>query len=131
MFTLRTLAAALAAVLVWTWSPALAGSPGGRGHGGPPAGRGHAAATKADIVGDKQVWADQDVKSDQGKEVGVKAERKDAKDEATAGKEQADKTHAKKPSNKDGKKRGLDRADEVAGEHGQQGRVNAREHVTK
>lgn len=30
------------------------------------------------------------------------------------------------PSNKDGKLRGLDRADEVAGEHGKQGRDNAR-----
>ncbi len=114
MLTLRTLAIALAAVFVWTWSPALAGSPGGRDHGEPQAGRGHSAATKDDIKGDKQLRSDQD-----------------AKDETTAGKEQADKTHAKKPNKKDGKKRGLDRADEAAGEHGKQGRANAREHAAK
>jgi hypothetical protein len=38
-------------------------------------------------------------------------------------------THAKPPSNAGGKKRGLDRADEVAGEHGKQGRATAREHA--
>ena len=33
-------------------------------------------------------------------------------------------------SNKGGKVRGLDRADEVAGEHGEQGRATAREHIS-
>jgi hypothetical protein len=122
---------ALAAVLVWTWSPALAGSPGGRGHGGTSAGRGHPAATKDDIKGDKQVRSAQDAKGDQEKEIAVRAEKKDAKNETAAGKEQANKTDAKKPNNKGGKKRGLDRADEGAGEHGKQGRANAREHAAK
>ena len=101
MATLRTLAITLATVLVWMWSPALAGSPG----------RDHSAATKDDIKGDKQARSDQDAKGDQGKEVDVKAEKKDAKDETAAGKEQTNKTAAKKPNNKGGKKRGLDRAD--------------------
>lgn len=119
MATLRTLAIALAAGgLVWTSSPALAGPPGGRGDGGPSAGRGHAAATRDDGKGDTPGNSDQDAKGD----------RKDAQGKTTAGKKQADTTQAKQPSNKGGKKRGLDRADEVAGEHGKQGRANAREH---
>lgn len=131
MSTFRTLAIVLPAVLVWTWSPALAGSPGSRGHGGPPAGRGHSAATKDDIKGDKQARNDQDANGEQGKEIAVKSEKRDVKDETAAGKGQANRTDAKKPNDKGGKKRGLDRADEVAGEHGKQGRANAREHAAK
>jgi len=37
-------------------------------------------------------------------------------------------TTGKPHSNKHGKDRGLDRADDVAGEHGQQGRANADRH---
>lgn len=64
---------------------------------------------------------------------------KGAKDETTAGDKKADKKQAEKPksnddtgtddtqhSNKGGELRGLDRADEVAGEHGTQGRDRAR-----
>ena len=132
MSTLRTLTIALAAaVLVWTSSPVLAGPPGGRGDGGPSAGRAHAAATRDDGKGDTPGKSDRDAKGDQEKGLEVKGDRKDTKDKTTAGKKQADKTHPKKPSNKGGKKRGLDRADEVAGEHGKQGRANAREHATR
>ena len=53
---------------------------------------------------------------------------KDTKKEKDKDKD-ADKETGQQHSNKGGEVRGLDRADEVAGEHGAQGRANAREHA--
>lgn len=105
---------------VWTAAPVMGQTPAG---GGPPAAPGKAA----DVKGDKDKDRDKDVKAD-------KKDDKDEKAEKKANKGKAGKKHAKKPkdaddnghSNKGGKLRGLDRADQVAGEHGKQGRDNAR-----
>ena len=59
---------------------------------------------------------------------GEKAEKKAEKEEEKAEKKaEKEKEKAERHANKAAKKQGLDRADEVAGEHGKQGRENARE----
>ena len=59
---------------------------------------------------------------------GEKAEKKAEKEEEKAEKKaEKEKEKAERHANKAAKKHGLDRADEVAGEHGKQGRENARE----
>lgn len=122
----RTLGLLVAALFsVWTAAPVMGQTPA---DGGPPAVPGKAA----DVKGDKDKDRDKDVKAD-------KKDDKDEKAEKKANKGKADKKHAKKPkdaddkdaddnghSNKGWKLRGLDRADQVAGEHGKQGRDNAR-----
>lgn len=122
----RTLGLLVAALFsVWTAAPVMGQTPA---DGGPPVAPGKAA----DVKGDKDKDRDKDVKADKKEEKDKKAERK-------AGKKKAATKHAKKPkdaddkdaddnehSNKGGKLRGLDRADQVAGEHGKQGRDNAR-----
>jgi hypothetical protein len=122
----RTLGLLVAALFsVWTAVPVMGQSPVG---GGPAA----AQSKPADVKGDKDKDRDKDVKAD-------KKDDKDEKAKKKAGKGEAGKKHAKKPKdvddkdaddnghgNKGGKLRGLDRADQVAGEHGKQGRDNAR-----
>lgn len=116
MTTIRMLAIAVAAaVFLWTTAPALAGPGGGRpsglGHGGPPVGRGQSEAVKGGVKGDK------------GKAPDVEADEQQArKPTGQTDKDAADNPH----SNKGGELRGLDRADEVAGEHGDEGRDTAR-----
>lgn len=80
----------------WTVAPVMGQSPAS---GGPPATPGKSAEVK----GDKEKDRDRDKR--------VKAD-KEADDNER--------------SNKGGTLRGLDRADQVAGEHGKQGRANAR-----
>lgn len=122
MLRFRILAVTLAAVvLVWLSAPAYAGPPAGRGPAGPGSGPSHTVA-KGDPA------SRGDVKGDLDKGGNVKSNKEDTKDVTAAGLAQADKTNSKTHSNKGGKKRGLDRADEVAGEHGKQGRANARAH---
>jgi len=59
---------------------------------------------------------------------GEKAEKKAEKEEEKAEKKtEKEKEKAERHATKAAKKHGLDRADEVAGEHGKQGRENARE----
>jgi len=59
---------------------------------------------------------------------GEKAEKKAEKEKEKAEKKaEKEKEKAERHANKAAKKHGLDRADEVAGEHGKQGRENARE----
>jgi len=60
----------------------------------------------------------------EGEKVEKKAEKEEEKAEKKAEKE---KEKAERHDNKAAKKHGHDRADEVAGEHGKQGRENARE----
>ena len=59
---------------------------------------------------------------------GEKAEKNAEKEkEKAAQRAEKEKEKAERHANKAAKKHGLDRADEVAGEHGKQGRENARE----
>ena len=59
---------------------------------------------------------------------GEKAEKNAEKEkEKAAQRAEKEKEKAERHANKAAKKQGLDRADEVAGEHGKQGRENARE----
>ncbi len=135
-----TLAVALSFIAAMV-APTLAGPPAGRGHGGPPSGRGADPVVKGDTKGDKDkgdAAQDKDAakeKKDVKGDTAVETKKDDKKKDDKAG----DAKQAAKPkggddkggkgaahSNKGGKLRGLDRADEVAGEHGKQGRDNAR-----
>ena len=53
-------------------------------------------------------------------------ERKEREKDKDKGEKKGEKKKGEKRANKEEKKPGLDRADEVAGEHGKQGRDNAR-----
>lgn len=114
----RIVTLAVAAVFaLWTVAPALAQTPSGQPAQPAPATKPEDTAKPADTKADKD--KDKDAKKD------TKAEKKGAKKHArkAGGKQE---TASDEHSNKGGQERGLDRADQVAGEHGKQGRDNAR-----
>lgn len=124
MTTTRTLAMAIAgAVLVWTVAPTLADSPADRGDG----------------ISQSQGPLQGSLKGDKEKDKGVKGDKKKAGRTSIHSKK-TNKVKVKRlkhkgnpesdeneHSNKGGELRGLNRADQVAGEHGKQGRDNARD----
>ena len=119
----RTLAMTIAgAVLVWTVAPTLAGS---------PADQGGISRSQGSLRGS--------LKGDKEKDEGVKGDKKDSgrtslhskKTNKVKVKRLKHKANPKgdenEHSNMGGELRGLDRSDQVAGEHGKQGRDNARD----
>ena len=120
MRIIRTLALGVAAaVLLWTAARALAGPPAGYGPGGRSVGVSDGVKGYTDKGHTDRV----DGRADRKKGNRDAANKKQAK-KPTGEKDKAadDNEH----SNKGGSLRGLDRADQVAGEHGKLGRENAR-----
>ena len=115
MRIIRTLAlGAAAAVLLWTAARALARAPAGHGPGGRSLGVGDGVKGRTDRVDGRA-----DRKKGDRDAAGKKQAKKPTDEEDRAA---GDNEH----SNKGGKLRGLDRADQVAGGHGKLGRRNAR-----
>ena len=115
MRIIRTLALGVAAaVLLWTAARALARAPAGHGPGGRSVGVRNRVKSRADTVDDR---------ADRKKGDRDAADKKQAK-KPTDEKDRA--ADVNDPSNRGGKLRGLDRADQVAGGHRKQGRRNAR-----
>lgn len=115
-------------------APTLAGPPAGRGHGGPQTPGQLSGANdraKGDMDKAQAVKDQKDEKGDAAKEADAKLgdakKADDRKDDAKVDAKQGKNTAGNAHTNKGGKLRGLDRADQVAGEHGKQGRENARE----
>ena len=115
MRIIRTLAlGAAAGVLLWTVARALAGPPARHG----PDGR--SVRVRGGVNGRTERVDD---KADRKKGDRDATDEKQAKKPTDEGNRAAD---AAEPSNKGGKLRGLDRSDQVAGEHGKQRRRSAR-----
>ena len=115
MRIIRTLAlGAAAGVLLWTVARALAGPPARHG----PDGR---SVRVRDGVNGRTERVDDGADRKKGNRDAAK--KKQAKKPTDEGDEAAG---ADEHGNKGGKLRGLDRSDQVAGEHGKQGRRNVR-----